>query len=123
MPSSLTPEAILYSQLTNQSATDNTTSQNFEAAYDIYDTQAADDFVVTGSGWNVTNVIAPGTYSVTHGSPASIHVAFYNDVAGLPSGAPICERLTATFVEGPVGTFNINVSPACTLPAGLKWVS
>src|SRR5437867_2641530 len=45
----LAPEAILYSQLDNGSATQNATSQNFEAVYDAYDTMAADDFVVTGS--------------------------------------------------------------------------
>jgi hypothetical protein len=120
---SLVPEVVLYDQLTPASATANATSQNFEAIYDTYDTQAADDFVVTGSGWNVTTVVAPGAYSVTHGVPSSIHVAFYNDLAGLPSGAPVCDRPTATFVEGPTGTYTITLAPACTLSPGTKWVS
>lgn len=62
--------AVLYDQSTSVNA--NATSQNFEAVYDAYDNQAADDFVVAGSGWNVTTVFAPGAYSTTHGVPASM---------------------------------------------------
>jgi hypothetical protein len=116
-----TPFAVLYDQSTSIGT--NATSQNFEAAYDAYDNQAADDFVVTaGAGWNVTTVFAPGAYSATHGSPASMRVTFFADAAGVP-GAPICDFPALAFTEAPVGTFTINIPGGCILTAGTKWVS
>src|SRR5262245_36641369 len=56
--------AVLYNQTTAINA--NANSQNFEASFDEDDNQAADDFVVSPLGWNVTRVFAPGTYSPTH---------------------------------------------------------
>src|ERR1700741_4660602 len=56
-PQAHTPLVVLYDQ--PSASVNNSTSQNFEAVYDDYDNQAADDFVVTaGSGWNVTTVFA-----------------------------------------------------------------
>ena len=113
--------AVLYDQTANVNA--NATSQNFEASYDIYDNQAADDFIVSaGSGWNVTTVFAPGAYSTTHGTPASMRVTFFADAAGVP-GAPICDFPALAFTEAPVGAFTINIPGGCVLSTGKKWVS
>ena len=118
---SLAPLVVLYDQTSSVNA--NSTSQNFEAAYDAYDDQAADDFVVTaGGGWNVTTVFAPGVYSTTHGTPSSMRVAFYGDAGGLP-GAIICDFPTLAFVEAPVGTFTMTLPGGCLLSPGTKWVS
>ena len=113
--------AVLYDQTANVNA--NATSQNFEAAYNAYDNQAADDFVVTaGSGWNVTTVFAPGTYSTTHGTPASMRVTFFADAGGFP-GATICDFPALAFTEAPTGAFTIALPGGCVLSAGTKWVS
>jgi subtilisin-like proprotein convertase family protein len=111
--------AVLYDQTTaiNESAN----SQNYETSFDDYDDQAADDFVVSSLGWNVTRVFAPGNYTATHRIPTSVRVAFYADAAGVP-GAVLCNFPTQPFVEGPSGTFTIGI-PGCVLTPGRKWVS
>ena len=123
-PVGLTPDLVLYDQTSSPSATGNSATQNFEAVYDTYDCQGADDFDVPGSGWSVTNVVTPGAYSTTGHTagvqPTSIHVTYYADAAGLP-GAVICDLPTATFTESPVGTYTINAP--CALSAGRRWVA
>jgi slime mold repeat-containing protein len=114
------PFAVLYDQTTSMNL--NAASQNFETANDDFDNQAADDFIVTGGGWSVTTVFAPGVYSATHGTPTSMRVAFYADAGGVP-GALLCDFPTATFVEAPVGSFLITLPGGCTLSPGTKWVS
>ena len=50
---------VLYDQYDNATATPpvDITSQDFEASFDAFDNQAADDFVVpVGETWNVTEV-------------------------------------------------------------------
>ena len=117
----LSPLVVLYDQTANINL--NAASQNFEAANDAFDNQAADDFVVTGGGgWNVTSVFAPGVYSTTHGTPTSMRVAFYADAGGNP-GAIVCDFPTAAFVEGPAGSFTITLPGGCILSPGTKWVS
>src|SRR5262245_2173576 len=111
--------AVLYDQSTG--ANNGANSQNFEAAFDDYDNQAADDFVVSPLGWNVTKVFASGDYSTPHRTPTSMRVTFYANSSGVP-GAVICDFPTATFVESPVGTFTITI-PGCVLTPGTKWVS
>ena len=117
----LAPLVILYDQ--SSAILQNATSQNFEVAFDGYDNEGADDFVVTGAGWSVTEVVAPGAYSTAHLSPASMRVTFYADAAGTP-GATICNFPALTFVEAPVGTFTIAMpAGGCVLTVGTKWVS
>ena len=81
----LFPHVILYDQYDN--ATTNPpvdiTSQDFEASFDQYDSQAADDFVVpSGQTWTITEVDVMGEYS--GGPAASFNVYFYQDSGGLP---------------------------------------
>jgi subtilisin-like proprotein convertase family protein len=111
--------AVLYDQTTaiNESAN----SQNYETSFDDYDDQAADDFVVSSLGWNVTRVFAPGNYTATHRIPTSVRVAFYADAGGVP-GAVLCNFTAQPFVEAPSGSFTIGI-PGCVLTPGRKWVS
>ena len=51
---------ILFDQTGSQSG-NAFTSQDFEAAYDIFDNQGADDFMSTGPGFSVDEVIAPAS--------------------------------------------------------------
>jgi hypothetical protein len=118
------PQMVLYDQTDNPS-TNAFNSQNFEAIYDIYDDQAADDFVVSGSGWVVTTVVTPGVYYNGFGPATSLNVTFYDDAGGLPGSiVPGCDySAVSTFIDGPSGSFTTTLSPPCTLPPGAKWVS
>ena len=54
------PAVVLYDQYDNIGA-NSTSSQNFEASFDIYDDELADDFVVpSGDTWNINQVDAAG---------------------------------------------------------------
>jgi hypothetical protein len=110
---------VLYDQTT--AVNDGANSQNYETSFDDFDDQAADDFVVSSLGWNVTRVFASGAYSATHRIPTSVRVAFYADASGVP-GALLCNFPTQPFVEAPSGTFTIDI-PGCALTPGRKWVS
>ena len=73
-------------------------SQDFETAFDAFDSFAADDFVVPGGQtWNITEVDVAGEYSVACGPAASFNVFFYADSATLPGDVgcdPTSEPLT-----------------------------
>jgi subtilisin-like proprotein convertase family protein len=123
----VTPQAplvVLYDQTDSPDA-NAYSSQNFEAAYDAYDNQGADDFVVTGAGWNVTTVVTPGAYFNGLGPANSLHVTFYADAGGAPGAAlPGCDYpAVTTFVDSPSGSFTTTLTPACGLTVGTKWVS
>jgi subtilisin-like proprotein convertase family protein len=119
-----TPLVILYDQTDSPNA-NGFNSQNFESAYDAYDNQAADDFVVSGSGWVVTTVVTPGAYYNGPGPATSVHVTFYDDAGGLPGSiVPGCDYpAVGSFTDSPSGTLTTTLSPACTLSPGTKWVS
>ena len=68
---------VLYDQY-DHAGTVGAGSQNFEAALDPYDDEAADDFdVPAGPGWNVTCVEVQGTYFQGPGPATSVNVAVY----------------------------------------------
>ena len=118
------PLVVLYDQTDNPDA-DSFNSQNFEAAYDEYDNQGADDFVVPGAGWVVSTVVTPGVYFNGAGPATSLHVTFSADSGGLPGAiVPGCDYpAVTTFTGGATGSFATTLSPPCTLPPGPKWVS
>ena len=115
------PAAVLYSQT---GASDNgAPSQNFEASFDAFDCQSADDFVVpAGEIWNVTQVNVGGTYSGAGINPTSINVTFYDNSGTLPGATVVASYANvATFASGP--NFNITLPSAAMLPTGTYWVS
>ena len=81
--------AVLYDQMDAASGDHTVTSQDFEAAMDAYDDQAADDFVVpAGQTWSVTGVDVVGYLnSATSAVPAAFNVYFYENAATTPSFA------------------------------------
>jgi hypothetical protein len=128
------PLAILYNQLDNPGASI-ISSQNFEAAYDAYDSFGADDFVVPpNTSWTIKGVGINGGY-YTCGMPglppcgpaASFNVFFHVDNGGLPKDPPAATRANMTYVEDPPGTFKIKIAPSITIPASPSprhvWVS
>ena len=97
--------------------------QNFEAGMDEFDSQAADDFEVTGEwGWDVSRVRTVGTSDDSF--PSKVGVRIYANSPGggntdLP-GAVVCsyEQLdTATFPN-----LDLALPTPCHLPAGRYWL-
>jgi hypothetical protein len=128
------PLAILYNQMNNPGA-NAVSSQNFETAYDAYDSFGADDFVVpANTSWTIKGVGVNGLYygciPPACGPAASFNVFFHTDNGGLPNDPPAATRANMAYVvdpDDPPGTFRIKVNPQITIPASPNprhvWVS
>src|SRR5688572_21826473 len=79
--------SVLYDQ-TGGASGNGAPSQDFEAAFDVYDSNGADDFTVTDAGWAIDGISVVGS---TNGFDAStdLNVWFYTDGGGVP-GSLIC---------------------------------
>lgn len=115
------PGVILFDQTDNASG-NGAPDQDFEAAYDAYDAEGADDFMVdAAAGWSIMQVATVGTQSAG-GTPNSVSITFFNDNAGAPGAAiPECTYTGLT----PTGTdsFVIDLPAPCNLQQGTYWVS
>ncbi len=125
-PAALAGGSILYDQNDNCGAV-GITSQNFTdagGAFDSYDNQAADDFVVPpGSGWRVETIQVTGLYWNGPGPVESVNVFFYADAGGLP-GALEHSALGLTPSAGlAVGSFTLDLPTPAILGPGTHWVS
>ena len=97
-PTCTPPAAVLWDQ-TNSAGTTATTSQNFEAAYDRFDAEVADDFEVpSGSFWNITHIDVSGQYFSGAGPADSVNVVFYNG-GNLPIN-PVCTYNNVPIASG-----------------------
>ncbi|HRX05090.1 MAG TPA: choice-of-anchor R domain-containing protein, partial [Anaerolineae bacterium] len=116
------PNVVLYDQ-TDNIGINSITSQDFEAANDAYDNQAADDFVIPpGDGsWTIDEVYVPGAYYNGTGPAPAVNVFFYQDAAGLP-GTLVYTALGLVPTDA-AGTFTIALTVPAVLPAGTYWVS
>ena len=113
---------ILYDQL-NNCGTNATSSQNFEPAFDAFDDELADDFVVTGTIWQISQVNVMGVYFNGPGPAGSVNVRFYANAGNLPTGAPVCERLSVVPTSDTAGSFVLDLPTSCDLAMGTFWVS
>jgi hypothetical protein len=110
---------VLVDQTLNQTG-QGWTSQDFEASFDPYDNQGADDFTATGPGFSINEVVAPG---FNQGTPlTAMNVQFFDDAGGVP-GAVICNYTNIPTVDDGVGNTTTALSPPCAVPPGLHWVS
>ena len=99
-----------------------TSSQNFEAAFDAFDDELADDFVVPGGEtWTSTRSTSAGHYFNGTGPMTSANVNFYSDASGLP-GSQVATRPGLTVVDS-AGSLTIAIPSAVTLASGHYWVS
>ena len=117
------PQVVLYDQYDNASANGHS-SQDFEAAFDPFDDQLADDFVVPGGQtWNVESIDADGIPFNCSGSciPDTFNVFFYTDSGGLP-GAQVYSATGQSFVIAG-STYSITLTVPAVLGAGTYWVS
>lgn len=122
------PEAVLYSQLDNQS-TNGVRAQNFKSStYAIYDSAAAADFTIpTGGGinaWEIYTVEVPGLYYLpSPATVASATVQFYANNAGTP-GAAVYTAEPATVGDTSAGYLVLRLTTPAVLGAGnTYWVS
>jgi hypothetical protein len=115
-----TEGGLLYDQTDNASG-NGAPDQDFEAAFNIYDAEGADDFVIpTGDTWLVDRVVTVGTQSAG-GTPASVDVAFYPDDAGFPGATAAC-TYTALSTAAPA-SLDVTLDTPCVLTEGKWWVA
>jgi hypothetical protein len=121
------PGVVLYTQLDSASG-NGAPDQDFEASFDAYDSEGADDFVVpAGLVWQVTTINTVGTTGTPGGS--TVDVTFYNNggtvaAGGAGPGTAIAGcSYTAIVPTDSTGSFTINLPTACNLPAGTYWVA
>ena len=115
--------AVLYDQ-TDNPGSNALSSQDFEAANDAYDNQAADDFEIpAGDGsWTIEEVFVAGAYFTGSTGPVpAANVYFYADAGGLP-GAELYSALGVTAVDSG-GSLTVTLPTPATLPAGRYWLS
>jgi hypothetical protein len=113
---------VLYDQYNFPQST-GTSSQDFEAGYNSFDDQAADDFVVpVGESWTITQVEVDGQYWGGAGPVAAVNVFIYGGVSGFPY--PIVAARTGLLPYwGPQpGDLVIPITPV-TVGSGSYWVS
>lgn len=117
------PANVLYDQ-TDLASGAGVFDQEVEASYSAYDSEGADDFIVTfPATWDVQTIVTPGE-STAHHAPQFVSITFYEDSGGLP-GAKACEfpmisGSDVTFVDG---DFVLALAGGCDLAAGHWWVS
>ena len=115
------PTGVLYDQ-TNNASGNGATDQNFEAAFNAYDNEGADDFVVPASTqWNIDGVVIVGTQSAA-GAPTSVNVAFYADNATFPAATATCTYSNVATFTGNT-TINVTLPSVCSLGPGNYWMA
>jgi hypothetical protein len=114
---------VLWEQMSGV-GTNSLVSQNFEAAFDTYDCQGADDFdVPTGYLWTIESIDVLGVYFNGAGPANSVNVWFYSDNAGLP-GSEVFSEMNITPSAGLAdGSFSLPLSSPPQLGEGTYWVS
>jgi hypothetical protein len=103
------------------------TFQAFEAAFTDYDSQAADDFIVSWVDWSIDQVNIDVRFLPAGGTPDAVSVDFYADDGGFPAAAPIagCSYFELTSYVFTNAGFRIEVSlpTPCVLSPGTYWVA
>ncbi|MBE9480780.1 MAG: carboxypeptidase regulatory-like domain-containing protein, partial [Bacteroidetes bacterium] len=113
--------AVLYEQINNPGTDAAITAQDFEASFDAFDAEGADEFTVpSGDTWNVDNVQVLGTYSAA--GPCNLaNVRFYADNAGVP-GTLLFEYLSVNANPDANGNLDIDILTT-VLGSGTYWLS
>jgi uncharacterized repeat protein (TIGR01451 family) len=118
---------LLYDQSDHVTTLRGVNSQEYEASYSDFDSQAADDFIVPeGDGsWSVHAVEAFGEYQSSNGQEGfapAVNVSFYRDDNGLPGAAVYtAEGLPPTFDYD--GSFVVELPMPALLVPGTYWFS
>jgi len=122
LPAPVAPNVVLYDQYDNAGTT-SLVAQDFEASFDQYDAEGADDFVVpTGETWNIDEVDILGVYFNGSGPSESFHVFIYADAAGLP-GANVYTATALAYTAPDNLNFVIPLTTPAVLAEGTYWIS
>ncbi|NQV18877.1 MAG: carboxypeptidase regulatory-like domain-containing protein, partial [Armatimonadetes bacterium] len=110
---------ILFEQLANVSAEGGISSQDFEASFDAYDAEGADEFVVpVGETWTIDQVVILGTGPT--GPIVLANIRFYEDNAGVP-GTMLFEYLDVVSIPGADADLDCTI-PATVFTEGTYWL-
>lgn len=100
---------------------------DFGSGYHAYDSEGADDFIVTDPrGWDVSEVRTAG-YKVFQGDPVIefLRLGFHADLGGIPSGVSSCvigEGNQNAFTDDD-GSLRVVFLPVCHLEPGHWWLT
>lgn len=121
LPDTLGGSITLWDQ-TDLASGNGAPDQDFEAVYDVYDAEGADDFVVpAGLEWTIEEVGTVGIQAAG-GTATSVDITFYEDAGGLPGAAiAACTYPGVTPVET-AGSFEITLPVPCVLGEGTYWL-
>lgn len=112
--------SVLYDQ-TGSPASNGAPDQDFEDAFNAYDSEGADDFEVTDStGWTITGVNTVGTTGLAGG--ATVRVNFHSNSATDFPDAIECSY-TGIVPADSAGSFTITLPTPCELGPGRHWVA
>lgn len=111
---------LLYDQ-TNDPFGNGLPDQDFEAMFDAYDAEGADDFVVTDpTGWSITQVDIIGTQSTT-GPANTVNITFYGDNAGTPDTSNVLCDYTGLATVDTTGSLSTTLPTPCDLPGSTTY--
>lgn len=114
---------VLYDQTAATPSGNGFPAQNFETAYDVYDNEGADDFVVPAGGWTIDSVNIVSTLSTGTPGAFTASVSFFPDAGGLPGATAACTDAAAAAAVGAAGT-TITLTTPCVLGTpGTYWVA
>ena len=115
------PNVVLYDQ-TDNAGLNGFPSQDFEALYDAYDDQGADDFVIPGGQtWTIQTIEVLGSYSGTGPTPF-VNVYFYANSGALP-GSQVYSAMGVAPTLDVGGDLTVNLPAPAVLGSGTYWVS
>jgi len=122
LPAPDSPAVILWDQ-TDNVGTNGFPSQNFEASFNAFDNQGADNFTVpAATTWSIDTVRVLGSYSAGGGPVPNVDVLIYSDTAGLP-GAQVYSALAVVPSADAAGDLTIPLAAPAVLGAGQYWIS
>jgi hypothetical protein len=122
LPAPVAPNVVLYDQYDNPGGTI-LVSQDFEATFDAYDNESADDFVVpTGETWNIDEVDIAGGYFNGAGPAVGFNVNIYSDSAGVP-GTNVYTAAALAYTTSNQLDFVIPLTTPAVLTEGTYWIS
>ncbi len=110
---------VCYAQLDNDNGI-SIVSQNFEAAYDVYDTRGADDFTMSQS-CVVRRVQVAGAYLNGPGPARSENVTIYKSLHGLPAGV-VSNQANVVGVDDGTGNLQIALRAPVPLQADVTYI-
>ncbi len=106
-------QTVLYSEVASQTSL-GYLCQDFEESYEAFDSEGADDFVVSSpGGWRIHQIHLPGTYNIDCDAIA-VQYAFHADDAGTP-GAEVCSG-SASLTSDAGGDILCELAAPCLLP-------